>query len=581
MAKLTTQDQKLAKLLLRSKKISPEQLNLLKEKAQKTRQPLLKVIQEEQIIPPKELVKIYSKVIGVPFVDLSRRRLSKEYLFKLPEQVARRYLAVVFGHKGNKLKVALGNPQDFPTIEILQKRLGQEIVIYLAALDDIYTVLNQYSGLETEVERAIAQETGEYVIPETGVFEKPAAIEEIRREDSPIANLARTVIEKAVRENASDIHIEPTENQIIIRYRIDGVLTKRLSLRKTILAALVSRIKILANLKIDETRLPQDGQFRSIIDNREIDFRVSTLPTVNGEKVVLRILTPISRANLALNQLGLTGRGLKVLENAIKKPYGMILVCGPTGSGKTTTLYAVLQKLNREGVNIVTLEDPVEYHLEGINQSQINPEINFTFANGLRSILRQDPDIVMIGEIRDFETAEMAVHAALTGHLVLSTLHTNDAAGAIPRLIDMRVEPFLVASALSTIISQRLVRRICESCREEYEAPPEVKADIEKELKGLPEALRSQTKITKSLKLQHGKGCPKCNHTGYRGRIGIFEVLPVDESIVSLVLKQASSNEILEQAKKDGMLTLKQDGVLKVLAGITTIEEVWRVTEMG
>jgi len=581
MAKLTTQDQKLAKLLLRSKKISPEQLNLLKEKAQKTRQPLLKVIQEEQIIPPKELVKIYSKVIGVPFVDLSRRRLSKEYLFKLPEQVARRYLAVVFGHKGNKLKVALGNPQDFPTIEILQKRLGQEIVIYLAALDDIYTVLNQYSGLETEVERAIAQETGEYVIPETGVFEKPAAIEEIRREDSPIANLARTVIEKAVRENASDIHIEPTENQIIIRYRIDGVLTKRLSLRKTILAALVSRIKILANLKIDETRLPQDGQFRSIIDNREIDFRVSTLPTVNGEKVVLRILTPISRANLALNQLGLTGRGLKVLENAIKKPYGMILVCGPTGSGKTTTLYAVLQKLNREGVNIVTLEDPVEYHLEGINQSQINPEINFTFANGLRSILRQDPDIVMIGEIRDFETAEMAVHAALTGHLVLSTLHTNDAAGAIPRLIDMRVEPFLVASALSTIISQRLVRRICESCREEYEAPPEVKADIEKELKGLSEALRSQTKITKSLKLQHGKGCPKCNHTGYRGRIGIFEVLPVDESIVSLVLKQASSNEILEQAKKDGMLTLKQDGVLKVLAGITTIEEVWRVTEMG
>ncbi len=396
-------------------------------------------------------------------------------------------------------------------------------------------------------------------------------------QEAPISKAVAVIIKYAVQSRASDIHIEPQENDVKIRYRIDGILQHTVSLPKSVHAAIISRIKILSNLKIDEQRIPQDGRFHTIVADKEIDFRVSTLPTANGEKVVMRLLDK-SAGILTLEKLGLQGKGFDILSANIKKPHGMILVTGPTGSGKSTTLYAIIDKINDVGINIVTLEDPIEYYIKGVNQSQIRPDIGFTFANGLRSIVRQDPDVIMVGEIRDLETAEMAVHAALTGHVVLSTLHTNDAVGAVPRLIDMGIEPFLIASSVNVVVAQRLVRKICEKCKESYPATSEMQKEFEEEIEKLPEQEKKNINLTNPLMLYRGKGCNECNNTGFKGRLGIFEVLPMEDEIEELTLKKVPASKIQEQAIKLGMITMKQDGIIKVLTGITTMEEVLRVS---
>lgn len=521
---------------------------------------------------PKTILKqSVVESISIPYVDLSKVRVPKEVLALIPEHIARLYQAVPVEVKSpSTLVVAMIDPGDHLAIEFLKKRTGMSIEPRLATQDDITAVLDQYSGLQAELEKIVETSV------EKKVEEKPPELEDLGV-SAPAAKIVSSLIKRAVHDRASDIHIEPAETEVIVRFRVDGVLRKVVSLPKDVQAAVVSRIKILTNMKIDETRLPQDGRFQIKIDRGEVDFRVSVFPTVNGEKVVMRILDK-SKGILTLDQLGLRGRAYKILSENIHKAHGMILVTGPTGSGKTTTLYAVLDQLKDVSVNIITMEDPVEYRLPGVNQGQVNAEIGFSFATGLRSILRQDPNVVMIGEIRDRETATMAVQAALTGHIVLSTLHTNDAAGAIPRLIDMGIEPFLITSSLNVAVAQRLCRTICENCKEKFNLPPEGLSDVKKELAKLPpeeaKGIRGKDWVFFS-----GRGCEECNQTGYKGRIGIFEIIPMIEKIKELALSRTGSPVIAAEAIKEGMVTLKQDGLLKALDGITTLEEVWRVTK--
>ncbi len=470
--------------------------------------------------------------------------------------------------------VAMVDPEDYQAIEFIKKKAGKEIKPVLATQDDIAHVLEQYSELETEIAEEIK---GAEKLEKK---EKPEKAEEIKKEiartEAPTSRAVHSILKKAVMSSASDIHIEPTEKEVIVRFRIDGVLQKVISLPKSVSTSVIARIKILSNMRIDETRLPQDGRFELSFDNRKIDFRVSVFPIVFGEKAVMRILDK-SNGIVNLEELGVQGEAFDVLNKSIKKTHGMLLVTGPTGSGKTTTLYAVLEKLNKVGVNIVTLEDPVEYQIKGINQGQVRADIGFSFAKGLRSIVRQDPDIIMVGEIRDVETAGMAVHAALTGHIVLSTLHTNDAAGTVPRLIDMGIEPFLVTSAVNSVIAQRLTRKICEKCKEKVEVSEEVLKEVRQEISKMPEKTKKEAE-QKELAFYKGKGCDVCNDLGYKGRIGIFEIFVVSNTIQELVLKKSSGATLGKQAIAEGMTTMKQDGILKILDGITTIEEVWRVT---
>lgn len=511
--------------------------------------------------------------IYVPYIDLSKITVPKSTLALIPEHVARNFQAVPIEEVNGKLIVAMIDPEDREAIEFIKKKTGKELDLRICTQSDLNHILDQYSGMSGELKKIVESVEEEEITKPEVKKEKKAAAEEII-ETAPAAKIVQSLIKRAVREKASDIHIEPTEEEVIVRFRVDGVLRKVINLPIDILPALVSRIKILSGLKIDETRLPQDGRFQTIIDQNEVDFRISTFPTVNGEKVVARILDK-SAGILTLEQLGLRGTAFKTLNDNITKSHGMILSTGPTGSGKTTTLYAVLQKLMNESVNIVTLEDPVEYRIPTINQGQVHPGIGFSFASGLRSILRQDPDVIMIGEIRDYETANMAIHSALTGHIVLSTLHTNDAAGAIPRFLDMKIEPFLINSSLNAVVAQRLCRKICESCKEPLTIDQANQEYVENALKTLP---KDEPRPEK-LQFFHGKGCTNCSNTGYKGRIGIFEVFSVTNEIKELVAKKASGVEIEKLAIIQGMVTLKQDGILKAIDGLTTLEEVWRVTK--
>ena len=388
--------------------------------------------------------------------------------------------------------------------------------------------------------------------------------------------MVAVILRHAVEGNASDIHIEPTKKELRVRFRVDGILTTGLLLPLKIHPAIVARVKILSNLKIDETRLPQDGRFSISVGQKNIDFRVSTFPTTLGEKAALRVLDP-AQGIKGLDGLGLEKRNLEVLKKAVQSPYGMILATGPTGSGKTTTLYTVLHLLNKEGVNVLTLEDPVEYFVEGINQSQVKPEIGYTFATGLRHILRQDPNIIMVGEIRDEETAALAAHAALTGHIVLSTLHTNNALGVIPRLIDLKVAPFLLPSSLSLCIAQRLARTLCPYCKKEVVANLKIREMILQEIEAMPELLRKEIKLSKPLKIHESSGCKKCRSEGYLGRIAFFEILVMTTQLKEIILKEPTESNIQKEASRQGMITLKQDGILKVLKGLTSVAEVLRV----
>jgi type IV pilus assembly protein PilB len=386
------------------------------------------------------------------------------------------------------------------------------------------------------------------------------------------------ILRHAIEGRASDIHIEPGREKLIIRFRLNGILYPSLSLPLKVHPSIVARIKILSGLKIDENRIPQDGRFSAKINNGDVDFRVSTFPTLYGEKVELRILDPSAGAK-SFEELGLTGRNLEVVKEAIKKPYGMILFTGPTGSGKTTSQYAILRILNQDSVNIVTLEDPIEYSIGGINQSQVRPEIGYTFAHGLRQILRQDPNIIMVGEIRDEETANLAVNAALTGHIVLSTLHTNSSVGVVPRLIDMGVRPFLIPSTLRVVIAQRLIRTLCPKCKIKIRPTEKIRSYILERLRSMPVSVKKDTKIEDPLLIYQAKGCDACGSTGYAGRIGLFEVLSMSNELAELVQKNPVENLIFKAAQKQGMLTMEQEGILKILAGQTTIEEIARATE--
>lgn len=517
--------------------------------------------------------KPLGRVSQVEFLDTSVLKVDKEILTLLPEHLAKQYNAAPVDLEEGVLTVAMINPEDFDALQVIRKETGLAIKPALTTREGLVTILDQYTGLQAEVEEAIEH-------ADLGISKKDLAAaqeEDIDQtnDDAPTAHIVHSLLKRAVKEHASDIHIEPYEKKVVVRYREDGVLVEKVTLPKEIQFAVTARLKILANLKIDEQRLPQDGRFSLTIDKRQVDFRFSTIPVVYGEKIVMRILDK-SVGILELEDVGVTDRGFDVLSKNLKRSHGMILVTGPTGSGKTTTLYAVLGKMMSPEVNILTLEDPVEYRIESINQSQVHTGIGYTFASGLRAVVRQDPDIVMLGEIRDQETADMAVHAALTGHIVLSTLHTNDAAGAFPRLIDMGVEPFLITSSVHTVIAQRLARKICPECKEEIEMSKEELEEIMAQVAAMPEESRKE--LEDHLKFYRGKGCDRCGGKGYQGRLGIFEVLDVSEPVRDLVLQRSSGAAITEQAVKEGMVTMIQDGIVKATRGLTTIEEVWRVT---
>ncbi len=524
-------------------------------------------------IKKNEITKAMAQIIGVPYIDLSNSPVDPQALSFISESVARKFMIMPykFDSKEQIIYVATADPFNTYIVDFLGKKTGKKIILAFDDVEEIKKTIDvSYSqGLSPEVSEALKEyepQGGKRAIENIGSIIKEA----------PIAKIVSTILEFAVKSRASDVHIEPQEAKTQVRYRIDGILHEKLTLPKSIHEALISRIKILSEMKIDEKRIPQDGRFSFKLGEDEIDLRISTLPTVNGEKIVMRLLKKTGGVP-SLIDLGLRGPQFKDLEESISKPYGIILVTGPTGSGKTTTLYSILSRLNKPGVNILTLEDPVEYQIPGINQVQVNPQAGLTFATGLRSFLRQDPNIILVGEIRDKETTQLAIQAALTGHLVFSTLHTNDAATSIPRLIDLGGEPFLIASVLNASVAQRIVRRICPYCKKVYDAPPPVQQNI-KEVLGpfLPKPYVDGQPI----KLAKGEGCNECNSTGYLGRVAIFEVLKVTQIINKMILQQATAKDIEAQARKDGLIIMKQDGYLKALEGLTTIEDVLRVAEI-
>ncbi len=517
------------------------------------------------------ILKALGQIQKVAYVDLAVSPIDPQAIGFIPESIARKYMVIPYKYNPTDDVIYLGTAEPFNTeiIDFLEKKTGKRILLSLADAEEIKKSIDMSytQGLSPEVKDALK----EYKPEDRTIMKKiDAAVHE-----APIAKIVSTILEFSIKSRASDIHIEPLEEKTQIRYRIDGILQEKLSLPKSIHEALISRIKILSGMKIDEKRIPQDGRFTFQLAEEIVDLRVSTLPTVHGEKVVMRLLKKTGGIP-TLADLGMRGPQLKDLEEAITKPYGIILVTGPTGSGKTTTLYSVLSRLNKPSVNIVTLEDPVEYQLPGINQVQINPQAGLTFATGLRSFLRQDPNIILVGEIRDKETTQLAIQAALTGHLVFSTLHTNDSATAIPRLIDLGAETFLVASVLNAVLAQRICRRLCTACRIQYEASPAISQNI-KEVLGL---LLPQTYAgDKPILLYKGQGCSECSNTGYHGRIAIFEVLKITPAINRMIVQQSTAKDIETQGKKEGLIVMKQDGYLKVIEGITTIEEVLRVAE--
>ncbi|MDO8497079.1 MAG: GspE/PulE family protein [bacterium] len=528
---------------------------------------------EETDVKKELVLQIKAELLNVPFIDIATAAIDPQALSMIPESIARRNMVVpyYYNQKDEEIFIATADPFNLNLADFLEKKTGKRIILSLAYLDDIMKSLSiSYTqGLSPEVKEALEEVA-------TQDARQTQQISGASVREAPIAKIVNTILEFAVKSRASDIHIEPQEGKTRVRYRIDGVLQEKLSLPKSIHESLVSRIKILCEMKIDEKRIPQDGRFNFKMSVEEVDLRVSTLPTVNGEKIVMRLLKKTGGLP-TLSDLGLRGTQFKDLEEAISKPYGIILVTGPTGSGKTTTLYSILTRLNKPSVNIMTLEDPVEYQIVGINQVQINTQAGLTFATGLRSFLRQDPNIILVGEIRDKETTQLAIQAALTGHLVFSTLHTNDAATAIPRLIDLGGEPFLIASVLNASMAQRILRKICNSCKELYEPAPAVVANIKEVLGDL---LPKQYREGNPMQLAKGAGCAECNNTGYLGRVAVFEVLKISSTINKMILQELSAREIEGQARKEGLIIMKQDGYLKVLEGVTTIEEVLRVAEV-
>lgn len=653
---LKLKPEELKRLIIENNFASDKKVDEALKKSESEKKSLQDFLIDNKIISEKELVTLYGQANNIPFIDLSTVEIKKEHLSQLPEKISRRYQAVVFGEEEDgSLKLAMADPLDIQAVQFIEKELGYQTKLYISTSSDILNSLDLYKeGLSNEISKVIA-ESEEISIEENELKENASAenVQEIVQE-APISKALNIILEYAIKSRASDIHLEPREAFIQVRFRIDGVLQDTMTLPKNVLSAIVTRIKILSNLRIDEHRVPQDGRIKIKVGPKVISIRVSTLPVVDGEKVVMRLLDESNKAP-TLEELGFSGTALLGIKRALTKPHGMLLVTGPTGSGKSTTLYSALSMLNSIEVNISTVEDPIEYRMPGVNQTQVNTKTGMTFASGLRALLRQDPDIIMVGEIRDTETAEMAVHAALTGHTVLSTLHTNNAAGCLPRLLDMEVEPFLISSTVNAVIGQRLVRRLCNECKEAYvvpteqieeiiktfaldrkflttNPPKEVFAAVEKatesktisekiidapkglenkgsildriasdpsilkrslqeaeesEAKTLREAIfisqtdgnkNPKTKNSLSLTLFRAKGCPKCQNSGYNGRVGIYEVLEMTEKIGEMIVQRATSDSIEREAIENGMVTMAQDGFIKSLIGVTTIEEILRVT---
>ena len=509
------------------------------------------------------------------------KRIPPDVLILIPEDAAKHYKMIPLALSGNVLDVGLVDPDDVKAQEALNflaSRNGLVAQVFRISEDEWLKLMNQYAGLREEVgealeglRRELAQEGEKVGLPET--------LKSKKEQEAPIIRMVETILKHGIESKASDIHIEPTMNKLRVRFRLDGTLQTVVVLPVEIAPAIVSRIKILSNLQIDETRRPQDGRFTTKIGEKEVDLRVSVLPTARGEKAALRILDPTIGLR-TLPELGIIGRNLEVLEKGIRKPFGMILMTGPTGSGKSTTIYGILQILNTDAVNIVSLEDPVEYYIDGVNQSQIRPELGYTFANGLRQILRQDPNIIVVGEMRDSETAGLAVQSALTGHLVLSTLHTNNAIGVIPRLIDMGVEPFLLPSALNVALAQRLVKRLCPDCKKGIEPSEKIKKVILDVVETMPE--QSRPKIKKEgFKIYKAQGCSKCNNKGTKGRIAVFEILEMTPQLEQIIISEPTESKILAESQRQGMTTMLQDGIIKVLEGIIGFEELIQVVSVS
>ena len=582
------------KLVLKLLSLTPEQTADLTKEQEKTGKSFQQLVLSKNLVSERELTKRYGDYIGVPFVTIEKKDIPDKALKLIPEPVARQYRAIIFKIDDNGLiHLALNDPDDIQAVNFLQKELGVRLKIYVATNQNILDCLELYRGDVTE-------ELTHVIDIQKEEHKSQEVREEDISEDSPIAQTVNLLLEYAIKSNASDIHIEPREDHVQVRYRIDGVLHEVNRLPKNVLGALVSRIKILSNLKIDERRAPQDGRFKIKLNQNTFAFRVSTLPISDGEKVVMRVLSESSEA-LTLHQLGMWGKSLEIINKAIHQPNGMMLVTGPTGSGKSTTLFSVLSILNTPDVNISTIEDPVEYKIPGVNQTQTNPKAGMTFASGLRALLRQDPNVIMVGEIRDGETANLGVQAALTGHMVFSTLHTNNAATCLPRLLDMKIEPFLIASTVNAVIGQRLVRRLCKHCRERVAMSNELQQQIfdllhtnqefdnakmhrlEKRAKedGVGEDVElstTETNIDYYWKPHEG-GCEHCNHTGYKGRVGIYEVLDNTVEIQKMIIAAATANEIQDQAIKEDMIIMRTDGIIKALRGMTSFEEVFGATK--
>ena len=581
MALLTDDIQdKLIELLVNEGLIEKSVIDDALKRASESGKPLFSLLSEEGLLDNELLVHGVAQVSGVPYVNLSNSVISQDILSLLPSDVAERFMAVPLAEVQNRLAVAMIDANNVQAVDYLSNRIQRPIKVFMASEESVRHVLDQYKTDLSSVNVA-AQASQEESLSEAGNIKTIV-------QDSPISRALSTILEYAVKSHASDVHIEPLEKALKILCRVDGVLREIMQLPKSIEPALVSRIKILSNLKIDEHRIPQDGQFAVNVAGKEVDLRIAISPVVWGEQVVIRLLDK-SGSSFNLEDMGYAGRALRTIRKGIKRPNGMILTSGPTGSGKSTSLYALIKEIKDDAVNIVTLEDPVEYKMDGVNQIQVNAEVGLTFASGLRSILRQDPDIVMVGEIRDNETANLAIQAALTGHLVFSTLHTNSAAGVLPRLLDMGIEPFLIASTVNTIIGQRLVRRVARR-RDIYQSSPLETQAIREAVGGLLPQTREQVAqyaqdlgyeslplaTQASFALAKGKDTPQTPR-GYAGRAGLYEVMDITEEIQNLIVKRATSAEIQRTAIQQGMITMRQDGYLKALNGITTIEEVNRV----
>lgn len=566
-------------VLLEAELLTADQVHEAAARAVSKKQPLARYLEEKKLVPEAPLYEAVASHFHLPFIELKNQTIRRDILSLLPETLAQAHQVIAFDKDHDDVKVACVDPQDVVTIEFIRRKLGTATKFFVTSPSSAKATLQQYhKGLKAEF-KDIAKDHDE------SAQQSGKDLQELAQ-DVPVVRVVDTLLEYAIFESASDIHIEPTETTTVVRYRIDGVLRDVMTLPKAMQAGVAARIKILSNLKLDEHRLPQDGRFKIATDEYKVSVRVSIIPVYDGEKIVLRILNESAQA-LGLDQIGLLDEPLDIVKRNIAKPHGMILSTGPTGSGKTTTLYTILGVLNKPDVNISTVEDPIEYRMPRVNQSQVNPKIGFTFASGLRTLLRQDPDIIMVGEIRDDETANIAVQAAMTGHLVLATLHTNDAVTTLPRLTQMGVPSYLVATTSNIVIGQRLVRKICPHCITSYTLSKKAIEELQKQIDFafILEALERHGTIASrkqdagTLLFFHGRGCKQCGETGYKGRIGIYEVLEITPPIRDAIISNATSNVIFQLALKQGMLTMLQDGFIKAKNGVTTIDEVLRVTK--